>query len=221
MWISLYRVIGLGSLYVITQCHCYVSLVSVESKPHYHALIVVSLVLYPLLQFIFLYDALLSTITPQFVSHFENVCLAALCIYTARRFDALRQKLPPGTRNVQVLEHYSHHNRKLALCLLGDGLFLFFINIDNVGPKIITPNKFWLDLFTRVFNIGFVMTYPTAIDLLYPGGMGGGESHSQHTRKSFVTVDKKIAVPGTGEGATPMIERRNPFAGGDQPASNI
>ena len=77
----------------------------------------------------------------------------------------------------------------LAIYLFLDGAFLGIINIDGIltTSKYITNNKFALDVITRIFNFGkkmfilfikgFVMSYPTAIELLYPretSGSGNG-----------------------------------------------
>jgi hypothetical protein len=137
-----------------------------------------SLFAYPTLQltFTFVLNGTYSTIAPQFVSHLENFTIGILCIMMNKRL----AKLKTNTINrssASRLSYYIALNYLLAICVFLDGGFLGVINLDSVIPsKYIATHKFLLDFFTRLFNFGFVHTYPIAILLLYPSGISISEN---------------------------------------------
>ncbi|RKP16701.1 hypothetical protein ROZALSC1DRAFT_24978 [Rozella allomycis CSF55] len=136
---------------------------------------VISIVMYPLLQFAFVPGTLLSTITPQFVSNAQLLVASVLSWYTSKRFSKLKEGLPVNSRGSQKLTHYIQKNRLLGVYLFMEGFFLFVINLDYFTTKYTMHSKFLLDLLTRILNFGFVMVYPTALELLFPLDVIRGE----------------------------------------------
>ncbi|RKP17080.1 hypothetical protein ROZALSC1DRAFT_24565 [Rozella allomycis CSF55] len=148
---------------------------------------VISIILYPLLQFVFIPGTVLSTITPQFVSNVQLLAAAILSWYTSKRFTKLKQTLPNNSLIGPRLNHYIQKNRVLGAYLFMEGFFLFLLNLDFITAKYTMHSKFLLDLLTRILNFGSVMVYPTALDLLYPLDVLKGQNTSIEQSKGLPT----------------------------------
>jgi hypothetical protein len=153
---------------------------TIEAKIHL-VMAGVSLLAYPILQTAFQFiNPNFSTIAPQFVSHFENLLIGGFCFIMSNRFKKLvASQSGFHSKAVSRIQYYITLNQLLGLCVWMDGLFLFTINIDAVhkltSPKtstfpFIALSKFWLDFCTKLFNFGFIHTYPIAFLILFPFG---------------------------------------------------
>lgn len=161
---------------------------TMEAKIHV-VMAIVSLISYPALQTAFqAYNPNFSTIAPQFVSHFENFLIGFFCFAMSYRF----KKLIASSKGFQGkaisrLRYYMSLNILLGISVWMDGIFLMVINVDSIVKLTSTPeqqktgnfignSKFALDFLTKLFNFGFIHTYPIAILLLFPFGSGVNES---------------------------------------------
>jgi len=147
---------------------------------------VLSLVTYPTLQLSILpFNEALSTVAPQFVAHLENFIISFTCFVMAYRFRQMLASMPIQSHGLSRIRHYYRLNILLGLVTLMDGFFLFIINVDAMNVVINKEpsafNKFWLDVFTRLFNFGFTTAYPIAFSLLYPTDAGTGGTQNNPT----------------------------------------
>jgi len=160
----------------------------------------ISLILYPTMQGLFL--ALqrpdLSTIAPQFVSHFEGLLVAVLCAITIKRFKRLLRSLRPlRTGCVPLFKYYIRMNSLLLIAIIMDSGSLFIINVDVVttGGQL-QRHKWAFDLLTRIFNFGFSSIYMIMFFILYPlRGAGELAAGSHNNGSSTGTVLPVAATP--------------------------
>lgn len=120
-----------------------------------------SIVLYPIFQYIFLYDSTLTTIAPQFVYSIEIMIVGCLSQYSNSRFRRFNQ----GGVNTTI-DFYTVMNNYLSLGCLCDSVGLITINIASAAAHTLTP--FELDVLSHVFNIGFVVEYAVLFCIIYP-----------------------------------------------------
>eukprot|EP01006_Ploeotia_vitrea_P042651 TRINITY_DN66648_c1_g1_i3.p1 TRINITY_DN66648_c1_g1~~TRINITY_DN66648_c1_g1_i3.p1 ORF type:complete len:478 (+),score=210.79 TRINITY_DN66648_c1_g1_i3:187-1620(+) len=149
---------------------------------------IVSILLYPFLQLFF--DAvstpLMSTIMPQFVYSAECFAIVLLMILTNRRLTALVAELKQSSI-VPRLNNFVRMNKFFMFSCFCDCLGLFTINVDILIDKKIAGNKFATDLMTRIFNLGFNLTYVFIIFTLYPEDSQVVRPTATHFAKSVVT----------------------------------
>lgn len=175
----------------------------------------VSVCAYPLLQFIFYQDPLLSTIMPQFVYSFECFAIVALTQAANCRFRKLSQSMPSSSLVARRISAFIGLNNLLSISCFMDGLGLATINIDIVVTswRNILHNKFATDLLTKVFNLGFSGTFVVMIVLLLPkksisrkssmsdltgsqtGSYTGGTRHGTLKRHGTTTQSKSDTNP--------------------------
>jgi len=127
---------------------------------------IISFFLYFAMQLIFLNNSLLSGIAPQFIAHVENVVLAILTEITNYRFHKAKVKF--GEQMERTLDFWITMNHVLAVALLLDGCCLGAINVDIVGNwLVIYKNKFWTDLLTVSYSVGYSIQYAVVIFILF------------------------------------------------------
>ncbi|KAI9136311.1 hypothetical protein BKA69DRAFT_1129202 [Paraphysoderma sedebokerense] len=140
---------------------------------------VFSVFLYPLLQYSFVSNKLLSTVTPQFVYHAETCMVAVLsCVvqyrlrHTIERNASAEDLGSQGSRTrfagQEILRYHLQCNLWMILWNFMDFIADCSINIDAISLKILASNKFLLDLFTKFFSLGFSAAYVVMIQILFP-----------------------------------------------------
>eukprot|EP01006_Ploeotia_vitrea_P039635 TRINITY_DN66361_c9_g3_i3.p1 TRINITY_DN66361_c9_g3~~TRINITY_DN66361_c9_g3_i3.p1 ORF type:complete len:527 (+),score=233.28 TRINITY_DN66361_c9_g3_i3:105-1685(+) len=127
----------------------------------------VSLVLYPVIQLIFLFSfdsPLLSTIMPQFLYAAESIVLEFLFALTNARLKKLIISLDPELGRVAVaskLLYYMDMNRYLMATYALETIGLMPINIAIVaGSKdFFDHRKFWMDVLTAIYSFGLCASF--------------------------------------------------------------
>jgi hypothetical protein len=158
----------------------------------YQVASIVSLILYPTLQGLFLAldEVSLSTIAPQFVSHAEGILVAFLSVITIRRFRRLIRSLRPlRTGCVPLFRYYIRMNILLIIAIAMDTGCLLIINLDTViNQGQLQRHKWAFDLLTRVFNFGFTATYMIMFFILYPIHGAGELAANTYTSSAGATA---------------------------------
>jgi len=152
---------------------------SMEFK-FYIAYSIFSFFLYPALQVIFLYNSLLSTIVPQLVSTIENIIIFTLTQITNYRLNKAMEQF--GEKYSTTFKFWISMNHVLSAAVLIDGVFLGIINLDIVtGALVVYKSKFWTDLLTGLFNVGFSMQYFAVVLILFFKEKKKGVADSEKT----------------------------------------
>ena len=182
-----------------------------EAKLHI-ILAIASLLAYPILQTSFhIIDDRFSTIAPQFVSHLENFLIGIFCFAMSYRFKKLiHQSSGFQTKAMSRIRYYINLNILLGLSVWMDGLFLFTINVDAVHKTLnptstfafIANSKFWLDFCTKLFNFGFIHTYPIAFLILFPYGSGQADGNTTGNNFGTNTRNEDSSAGPTGRRIT-------------------
>jgi hypothetical protein len=120
-----------------------------------------SVLLYPIFQYIFLYDSTLTTIAPQFVYSVEVLIIGCLSQYSNLRFRKFN-----GAGGNQSIDFYIVINNYLSLGCFMDCIGLATINIASASLHPLLP--FELDFLSHIFNIGFIMEYAVLFFIIYP-----------------------------------------------------
>jgi len=128
----------------------------------------VSILLYPIMEWSFSYNELLSTIMPQFVYHVECAVIVVLLQLTNFRIRLLHDSSTQSEKIAERLTWFIHLNDLLSIIVFFDFIGLFIINVDIVAGQTIYHNKFWTDLLTGIFSFGFDFAYPIVIIILFP-----------------------------------------------------
>jgi hypothetical protein len=142
-----------------------------------------SVLLYPIFQYIFLYDSTLTTIAPQFIYSAEVFIIGCLSQHSNYRF----RKLTEAGGNV-LIDFYTTINNYLTLACMMDVIGLATINIASASLRPLTP--FELDVLSHIFNLGFVAEYAILFCIIYPPTAGA----LPPTRKSRAAPELEMTV---------------------------
>jgi len=149
---------------------------------------IISVVLYPIFQYIFLYSSVLTTIAPQFVYSFEIFVLGCLSQYSNFRF----RRFQKGVENPSIAFYATLNNYMSVGCLL-DSVGLATINIASADEHPVAA--FPLDVLSNIFNLGFVGTYAVLICIVYPPK----ETHKPSSRGSRTQAVEMQSLQSTSD----------------------
>lgn len=130
---------------------------------------VVSLVLYPLLQYGFSSDPLISGVLPQFLYNVEALMTVGLCQLANTRFRRLlaNQFLTDDAK--AHIASFTVANNWLTLASLLDVFGLMSMNIDIVSHQNNIRNaKLAKDVFSKLANTGFTMSFVVLAIMVFP-----------------------------------------------------
>jgi hypothetical protein len=99
---------------------------------------------------------------------FQVLVLIVLTQVVNRRFHWLISQLPVNASARTRIEYYAGMNNYLAIALFCELIGLGTITIDSITTDRLFFNKFLLDLFTKIFSIGFALSFPIALLILAP-----------------------------------------------------
>jgi len=168
----------------------------------YQVLSTVSLVMYPLLQIIFSYDGILTTVLPQIVYECENFIIMNLIQITNYRFRRILKDLPPNSPARGRLQYYVFMNNILTLWIFLDFMGLMIINGDILRPATDRQinqvgGKMQLDFLTQTYSLGYVYCVLTIIVLLWPLNQklaAGGRNSASATASQSVEMSASAKV---------------------------
>lgn len=143
---------------------------SVEFKA-YAVYSIISLGLYPVLQVVYFIsrNVIVSALIPLLIFVFQCLILVVLTQLSNSRFRKLIKRLPKNARAVNRVKYYTEMNNYLTIALFLCVVGLGAIVIDAVSTDALFFNKFFLDVLTKLFNIGFCFIYPISFLILFPG----------------------------------------------------
>jgi len=185
---------------------------SIEFKA-YGVYSVLSLILYPFFQLLFLNsNPLMSAVMPQFVYHAECFSLIIITQISNKRFRRILENLPPTSPNRGSLRFFIHMNNWLTLMLALDFIGLFAINADVCTTERVVYNSMFLtDFFSRIFNLGFCFEYPVLFLILYPmSSMWEGADKDAQKKQERMTrqAASKLAKSRAGGSAGELASSR-------------
>ncbi|KAI9146058.1 hypothetical protein BKA69DRAFT_1047165 [Paraphysoderma sedebokerense] len=140
---------------------------------------IISVCLYPLLQYIFISNKLLSTIAPQFLYHAETFMVACLSTVVHFRLQNSIQDSAYGFSGVAILRHHMQYNVYFIILNTLDVIGLGSINVDAVGLKMF--DKLLLDIFIKLYSTGSTGAFLVMTEILYPQNV---RSTASNTRNS-------------------------------------
>ncbi|KAI9141845.1 hypothetical protein BKA69DRAFT_1124532 [Paraphysoderma sedebokerense] len=132
---------------------------------------IISVCLYPLLQYSFVSNKLLSTIAPQFLYHFETLMIAILSTVVHLRLRRSIQESAYGFSGVAILKHHMRCNIYLIFWNIVDLIGIASINVDALTTKSFNSNKIWLDICIKLYSTGSTGVFLVMMQILYPEGI--------------------------------------------------
>ncbi|KAI3656494.1 hypothetical protein MP638_007425 [Amoeboaphelidium occidentale] len=129
-----------------------------------------SMIVYPFLQIAyFLTDNIVvSALLPLLVYNFQCLILLGLSQLANSRFKKVLEMLPSASVAYCRIEYYARLNNFLAFCLLINIVGLASISIDSLTTDKLYYNKFLLDFFTKLYNVGMTLSFPLVALILCP-----------------------------------------------------
>lgn len=120
-------------------------------------------------------DVIISALVPLMLYLFQIFVLIILTQVVNRRFRRLTTQLPASASARTRIQYYSTMNNYLALALLCEFVGLGTITIDSITTDRLFFNKFLLDLFTKIFCVGFTLSFPIALLIIAPKSVPSAE----------------------------------------------
>ncbi|KAI9137025.1 hypothetical protein BKA69DRAFT_1100821 [Paraphysoderma sedebokerense] len=151
---------------------------------------VVTVFLYPALQWFFISNKLISTIAPQFLYNVETLLFSLFgTVVNYRLSSQIHEHYSDKDRGFsghEILKHHMRCNRWLILWNAIDCASIFAINIDSITAKVF--NKFWLDFCIKLYTMGITAVFVIIILVLYPDDNIGSNRVTQASPVSNVVV---------------------------------
>lgn len=166
---------------------------------------VVTVFLYPALQWFFISNKLISTIAPQFLYNVETLLFSLFgTVVNYRLSSQIHEHYSDKDRGFsghEILKHHMRCNRWLILWNAIDCASIFAINIDSITAKVF--NKFWLDFCIKLYTMGITAVFVIIIRVLYPDDNIGSNRGTQASPVSNVVTTSGSAVK---ESKPPRLE---------------
>lgn len=130
---------------------------------------VISLGAFPFLQLGYYLsgDYKISTLVPIGLHAFQCILLIILSQIANYRFRRLLRLMPMSTSTTRVV-YYQSLNNFLSIALFFILLGLTATLVDALTIDALAYNKLLGDIFLKIFNLGFTLTYPIAILIICP-----------------------------------------------------